>query len=238
MNLSSLIISAEETDDLPSSAGFETGTPLRLEIGCGKGDFITGLANKEPGYGYIAVERVPDVALIAIEKYAHSRGLGKLGDHGEWITPDGILLKGTRWDIPRELSGNVRFFVGKAEEFLEYAPHDSFAGIYLNFSDPWTKKGYASRRLTHPSYLKKYASILDREGKLFVKTDNDGLFDFTLDSLDAEGWGVEYMTRDLHSPSVRAEIRTSNVMTEYEKKFTEQGIPIKYLIASPPPGII
>ncbi|MBR3639532.1 MAG: hypothetical protein IKN50_02890, partial [Clostridia bacterium] len=94
VNLSALIISSDHVSDLPQSAGFEDDLPLRLEIGCGKGDFVTVLAKKEPGFGYIAVERVPDVALLAIEKYAHSRGLGKLGDHGEWITPDGIPLRG------------------------------------------------------------------------------------------------------------------------------------------------
>ena len=233
-NLSSLLITREDLSGLPASGGFADGAPLRLEIGCGKGDFVTGLARKEPDYGYIAVERVPDVALIALEKYAGSRGLGKLGDHGEWIRPDGTALKGERWEIPTELSGNVRFYIGKAEDFLDEVPPDAFEGIYLNFSDPWSKKGYASRRLTHPSYLKKYSSLLNVSGRIYVKTDNDGLFEFTLESLGSEGWTVEFMTRDLHSPSVPEQIRSSNVMTEYEKKFTEQGIPIKYLIASPP----
>ncbi len=234
INLSSLLITRDELSGLPSSVGFADGAPVRLEIGCGKGEFITGLARREPGFEYIAIERVPDVALLALEKYAGSRGLGKLGDHGEWIRPDGTALKGDRWDIPLELAGNVRFYIGKAEEFIDEVSPDTFEGIYLNFSDPWSKKGYASRRLTHPSYLKKYASLLNVSGKIYVKTDNDGLFDFTLESLDSEGWKVEFMTRDLHSPSVSEQIRSSNVMTEYEKKFSEQGIPIKYLIASPP----
>ncbi len=238
INLSSLLITRDDAAGLPSSSGLDDSTPLRLEIGCGKGDFVSGLARNEPGFGYIAVERVPDVALIALEKYAGSRGLGKLGDHGEWIKPDGTPLKGERWEIPPELAGNVRFYIGRAEEFLEAVPAGLFEGIYLNFSDPWSKKGYASRRLTHPSYLKKYAELLDRNGKIHVKTDNDGLFDFTLESLGSEGWRVDFMTRDLHSPDVREEIRSSNVMTEYEKKFTEQGIPIKFLTASPPDRII
>ena len=232
-NLSALLISKDDVSVLPASADFERELPLRLEIGCGKGDFVTGLARIEPDFGYIAVERVPDVALLAVEKYAASRGLGELGNHGEWITPDGVALKGEKWNIDPQRAGNVRFFVGKAEDFLESAPEDEFEGIYLNFSDPWSKKGYASRRLTHPSYLKRYAALLKPGGRIHVKTDNDGLFDFTVESLANEGWEVDFLTRDLHSPEVSEEIRSSNVMTEYEKKFTEQGIPIKFLTASP-----
>ncbi len=234
LNLSSLLISHEEISDLSSSGIPAYDLPLRLEIGCGKGDFISGLAQKEPDFFYIAVERVPDVALLAVEKYARSRGLGKLGDHGEWITPDGSILKGEKWELSPDQAGNVRFYIGRAEEFLEVAPADSFECIYLNFSDPWSKKGYASRRLTHPAYLKKYNGLLKNSGKLQVKTDNEGLFDFTLESLAGEGWLIEFSTRDLHSPAVDEDIMSSNVMTEYEKKFYEQGVPIKYLSATPP----
>ncbi len=233
INLSSLLIEREDVRRLPLSAGLDPEIPLRLEIGCGKGDFVTELAQKEPDFGYIAVERVPDVALIALEKYAGSRGLGKLGDHGEWIKPDGSSLKGERWDIPTELAGNVRFFIGRAEEFLEEVPKGLFEGIFLNFSDPWSKKGYASRRLTHSSYLRKYALLLNHAGKIYVKTDNEGFFDYTLESLESEGWSVEFLTRDLHSSSVHEKIGSSGVMTEYERKFIELNIPIKYLIAVP-----
>ena len=234
INLSSLLIFSDNVSSLSESARFCDVSSLRLEIGCGKGDFITELARREPDFGYIAVERVPDVALIAVEKYAGSRNLGKLGDHGEWITPDGNVLKGEKMDIPPESAGNVRFFIGRAEDFLQAAPAGSFEGVYLNFSDPWPKKGYASRRLTHPSYLKQYASILNNNGKLHFKTDNDGLFEFSLDSLDSEGWKVEFMTKDLHSDQTYEKIRAENVMTEYERKFLQQGVPIKFLCATPP----
>ena len=232
-NLSSLILREEEIAGLNESAPFDSKRPLRLEIGCGKGDFVTGMAGLYPDFNYIAVERVSDVALLAVEKYAKSRHLGYLGDHGEWITPDGVALKGDTWRIPLEDAGNVRFFIGPAELFLDLAAGGSFESIYMNFSDPWSKKGYASRRLTHPNYLVKYAKLLTAGGKIHLKTDNDGLFDYTFDTLAENGWTVDFSTRNLHSPDSPEEIRNANVMTEYEKKFTELGVPIKYLSAHP-----
>ncbi len=232
-NLSSLIISPETVESGTIGTLYPTDRPMRLEIGCGKGDFITGISEKEPDFNYIAVERIPDVALIALEKYAGKKGLGKLGEHGEWICPDGTALKGEEWDVPCEMRGNVRFFIGAAESFLPYAPSSSFDSVYANFSDPWPKKGYVGRRLSNPGYLKEYKRILGPGGRLNLKTDNDGLFDYSIESLEAEGWKIIFLTRDLHSAETPEEIRAANVVTEYESRFIEQGIKIKALIAEP-----
>ena len=210
---------------------FGNNNPLKLEIGCGKGDFITKLSVRDTEYNYIALERVSDVCVCAIEKYARSRGLGTLGSNGGWLKADGELIKsGDTWEIPGEMCGNVRFIVGEANDVLAKMPDCSLAGIIANFSDPWSSKvNYMKRRLTHPAFLANYKRVLKEDGVFSFKTDNDDLFDYTLEVLPGAGFEITFMTRDLHS-SERAD---GNIVTEYEKNFTEQGIKIKMLEAKP-----
>ena len=197
--------------------------PLRLEIGCGKGDFISALSEKEPGFNYIALEKIEDVAMVAAEKYASRRGLGHLDPHGAWETPSGEKYDGEKWDIPVEMRGNVRFMRCDAADITDIFPPESFDTIYANFSDPWPKKGYSERRLTHPAFLKKYIKLLRPCGKFIFKTENVGLFDFSLESLSGEkDFEVTFITRDLH----RSERAADNVMTEYERNFSEKGVSI------------
>lgn len=178
------------------NAPFDTVRPLALEIGCGKGAFACGTAAADPNINLIAMERVSDVACLALEK-AMSESDRRPGD-------------------------NLRFIIANAENLSEYFPEKSLSRIYLNFSDPWPKKGYAKRRLTHSNFLKVYRKLLVDGGELIFKTDNVGLFDFSLEEFAAEGLEILWMTRDLHN-SDRAE---SNIMTEYEKNFSSQGFPI------------
>lgn len=206
---------------------FAEAKPLRLEIGCGKGDFICGLAARDTEYNYLAIERVLDVCVAACEKYAESRGLGCLDYHGGWKSPDGTIYKGEAWDIPMEMRGNVRFMPVDASKIDEFFPAETFESIYANFSDPWTKNGYAERRLTHPVFLKKYLKLLKPGGYFRFKTDNDELFDFSLESVEASELELIYVTRDLHA-SDRAD---TNIVTEYEANFSSKGVPIKFLEA-------
>ena len=202
---------------------FSENLPLRMEIGCGKGDFICALSKKEPQYNYIAVEKVEDVAVVAAEKYARTRGLGDLDGHGAWKAPDGSVYNGVRWEIPAEMRGNVRFMRCDASHISEYFPEGSFDAIYANFSDPWPKKGYQNRRLTHPDFLKQYIYLLKSGGKFVFKTDNRDLFDFSLESLQGESaFEITFVSRDLHKSERAAE----NIMTEYERNFSEKGVPI------------
>ena len=114
---------------------------------------------------------------------------------------------------------NLRFLIGDAKNLTEwFAPH-SIDCIYLNFSDPWPKKGYAKRRLTYSAFLEQYRSLLKPNGLLRLKTDNVGLFDFSLEQFEACGLEVEWMTRDLHA----SEKAVGNIMTEYERNFSQQG---------------
>ncbi len=171
---------------------FSAERPIHLEIGCGKGDFAVGMSEKHSDCNFIAMERVPDVACLALEK--------------------AMRRKEARND-------NLRFLIGDARNVAEWFPAHSVDCIYLNFSDPWPKKGYAKRRLTHAGFLELYRSVLREGGLLRLKTDNEGLFDFSLEQFELCGLTVEWLTRDLH----RSEKNADNVMTEYERNFSQKG---------------
>ena len=171
---------------------FNTSRPIHLEIGCGKGDFAVGMAAKNPNCNFIAMERVSDVACLALEKAMNA--------------------KNTRPD-------NLRFLIGDARNLTEWFTPHSVECLYLNFSDPWPKKGYAKRRLTHRGFLELYRTVLCEHGMLKFKTDNEGLFDFSLEEFREFGLTIEWQTRDLHASEQAAD----NVMTEYERNFSERG---------------
>ena len=178
------------------AAIFGVSRPLHLEIGCGKGNFAIGMATANPDFNFIAMERVSDVACVALEK-----------------------TKASASDRPGD---NLRFLIGDARILAENVKPASLDCIYLNFSDPWPKKGHAKRRLTHRGFLEIYKDLLKPDGLLRLKTDNVGLFDFSLEEVEAIGANVIWQTRDLHA----SEKNDDNVMTEYEKNFSEKGFSI------------
>lgn len=207
---------------------FGEDKPLRLEIGCGKGDFICALSKRDFDYNYFAMEKINDVIVVAAEKYATSRGLGGLSPHGDWQGPDGhIYENGEYWDIPMEMRGNVRFIPGDAGDLPEMFAPETFDTIYANFSDPWTKAGQADRRLTAPGFLKIYFSLLKPGGKFIFKTDNIQLFEYSLETVKESELELVYHTFDLHS-DVKNE---GNIQTEYERNFSAKGFKINYLEA-------
>ncbi len=173
---------------------FGDSRPLLLEIGCGKGDFAVGLSKAMPEYGIIALERVPDVAMFALEKAKASLDKDERGD-------------------------NLRFIIGNAEYLPDwFAPH-TFDRIYANFSDPWPRKKEHKRRLTAPTFLALYEKLLVPGGELHFKTDNEDLFDWSVEQFKEYGLEMLFYTRDLHSSEKAAQ----NIITEYEKRFTEMG---------------
>ena len=178
------------------TALFSEARPVHMEIGCGKGSFAVGMAKANPQWNFIAVEKISDVACCALEK-----------------------AKATAEDRPGD---NLRFLIGDAQFLAEWVEPHSVYRIYLNFSDPWPKKGYAKRRLTHRNFLALYRNILVEGGELYLKTDNEGLFDFSLEEFAAEGLTLLFSSRDFHK-TPEAE---GNVMTEYETNFSAQGMPI------------
>ncbi len=175
---------------------FPSGKPIHMEIGCGKGNFAAGMAQNHPEINFVAVEKVADVACVALEK-AKARADERAED-------------------------NLRFIIGDAKILSENVKPHSLDCIYLNFSDPWPKSGHAKRRLTYRAFLEIYRNLLVEGGILKLKTDNVGLFDFTLEELELVGAKLLRVTRDLHTEWAGEE----NVMTEYEKNFSDKGTPI------------
>ena len=151
---------------------FPVERPLHLEIGCGKGAFACGMAAQNPDVNFIAMERVSDVACLALEK-AKAR---------EDERPD-----------------NLRFLIGDARGLTEMFPPKTFDCIYLNFSDPWPKSGYHKRRLTYRAFLEQYRLLLKDGGVLRFKTDNADLFSFSLEEFAAANLTIEWQTDDLHN---------------------------------------
>lgn len=187
-----------------SLADFGVEAPLALEIGCGKGGFIREVARRNPSVCHYALERVSNVMVTAVENAIATRE-------------------------ERE-SDNLRFMIANAELLCDYFAPESLDVIYLNFSDPWPKKGHAKRRLTHRAFLERYFTVLKKGGEIRFKTDNVGLFDFTLEEIAALGLSPAVVTRDLHaSPYMEG-----NVMTEYERNFSSMGMPIHMLILKRP----
>ncbi len=124
---------------------------------------------------------------------------------------------------------NLALINGDVSRLSEYFSEGEIKRLYINFCDPWPKKKNAKRRLTYRNFLKVYRTLLAKEGEIFFKTDNQALFDFSLRELEEEHWAVSHVNRDLHH-SLENE---TNIMTEYEKKFSEQGMPIYRLEARP-----
>ena len=204
------LFSTEEftEDDLLTDPAAEIGMPggrVFLEIGAGKGGFACAMAERHSDAAYFAMERVTDCVVLAVERAA-SGEYGKLS--------------------------NLRFLINNADDLMHIFAPGSVDAIFLNFSDPWSKKGYAKRRLTHRRYLAMYMNLLKNGGTLRFKTDNVGLFDFSLEEIEAMGLTPAIVTRDLHA----SEWNEGNIMTEYEKNFSEQGMKINMLEVRKPDG--
>ena len=117
---------------------------------------------------------------------------------------------------------NLKILIMDAANLPEYL-YGKIETIYLNFSDPWPKARHEKRRLTHENYLKIYDSLFNERCHIIMKTDNDNLFEFSKESLIAYGYTTLKLSYDLHSENI------DNVETEYERKFSNMGIKIKYI---------
>lgn len=179
------------------------GAKVFLEIGAGKGAFACGMAARHTDACYYAMERVTDCVVIAAERANAEGGLP-----------------------------NLKFTIDTADNLTRIFGEGTVDAIFLNFSDPWSKKGYAKRRLTHRRYLSVYMNLLRVGGVLRFKTDNVGLFDFSLEEIEAIGLTPNIVTRDLHA----SEYNEGNIRTEYEENFSSQGIKINMLEVRRPEG--
>lgn len=144
-------------------------TPVTIEIGCGKGKFISEMSIREPDRYFIGLEKISDVIVIAAEKIKHAN-----------IT-------------------NVDFINDDVKNLNNYFVENTIDRIYLNFSDPWLKKRHHKRRLTYKTFLDIYKSVMTANGVIYIKTDNRNLFEFSIEQLSSNGFAVKNITYDLHN---------------------------------------
>ena len=156
---------------------FGNDHPLYIEIGMGKGKFITTLAKNNPGINYIGIEKYSSTLIRGVQK---------------------VEAEETPMD-------NIRFIRMDAEEIAEVFGKEEIDRIYLNFSDPWPKDRHAKRRLENRLFLRKYHEILIPGGRIEFKTDNTDLFDFAVTELEGEPWKVIAVTRNLHADPILCE---------------------------------
>ena len=177
--------------------------PLYIELGCGKGGFVSQAAFGDPQHNYLAVDIKYEMLGLA------KRNVERVYAQGQ-RQPDNVRL--TAHNIER-----ISMMLGK---------EDCADRIYINFCNPWPRMKHKKRRLTHPRQLMQYRTFLKDGGEIHFKTDDDALFAESLDYFQQCGFEVTYITYDLHRSGYE-----KNIMTEHEKMFSEEGIPIKFLIA-------
>lgn len=182
----------------------KTSNPIHLELGCGKGQFISKLAVENQNTNYIAIDLVD--AMLGLAK----RNIENTYKE-ENIEPENVII--TRFDIER-----INLILDEK---------DNIERIYINFCNPWPKGKHRKKRLTHSKQLEKYKQFLQPNAEIYFKTDDDGLFESSLIYLEESGFKVVSKTYDLH----KEPIFKNNIETEHEKMFTEQGIKIKACIA-------
>ena len=170
-------------------------TEVRAEMGCGKGTFTAGVAKAEPQALIVALEKVPNAMVTAMERA-----------------------------VEEEIE-NVRFIDTDVKNLPEIFAPGEVSVIYINFPDPWPRKKEAKHRLTAPSFLAMYWDVLPVGGRIEYKTDQRWLFDWSLEQFAALGYELREVTRDLHAAG------PVGIMTNYEAKFHEQGLPIHRCVA-------
>ncbi|MEJ8555387.1 tRNA (guanosine(46)-N7)-methyltransferase TrmB [Tepidibacter sp. Z1-5] len=173
------------------SQKFNNDNPIYIEVGTGRGKFLTTLAKQNPNINFIAMEIKEEVLLKAVQK----------ADEGEL--------------------DNILFIWGNVQNILEYFEEKEISRLFINFCDPWPKKRWAKRRLTHSNFLDMYNKILTDDGEIHFKTDNEKLFEFSLNEISEYGLKLQNISLDLANSGFEG-----NVTTEYEDKFMNQGMKI------------
>ncbi len=178
---------------------FEKDQPLQIEVGSGKGQFIINMAKRHPEINYVAIEIQTSVIAVILKK------------------------------LVEEPLPNLQLAHADGEAVTAFFEPHEVDRVYLNFSDPWPKARHEKRRLTYKTFLQSYQEVLKPKGQIEFKTDNRGLFEFSLTSMNNYGLHFEQVWLDLHAVVTPEE----NVETEYEQKFSAKG-PIYKIIATFP----
>jgi tRNA (guanine-N7-)-methyltransferase len=167
---------------------FGNEQPLHIEVGTGKGQFVTEMARANPDINYMGIELYDSVIVAALDRLIEA-------------------------DLP-----NLRLLNVNAADLEKYFAKNDVDRVYLNFSDPWPKVRHEKRRLTYKDFLKLYEDILVDKGEIHFKTDNQGLFEYSLMSFSEYGLLLKFVSLDFHKSDYQG-----NIMTEYEEKFSEKG---------------
>ena len=182
---------------------FNNSNPIHLELGCGKGGFISNLAVYNPDTNYIAIDLVDAMLGLAKRNIEEQYRMANREIDNIYIT---------RYDIER-----INNILSKEDEISR---------IYINFCNPWPRGKHRKKRLTHTRQLEKYKEFLIAGGEIHFKTDDDDLFESSINYFKESGFEIIKLTYDLHS-----ETDWEDIQTEHEKMFSEKGIKIKALIA-------
>ncbi|RFU68728.1 tRNA (guanosine(46)-N7)-methyltransferase TrmB [Peribacillus saganii] len=176
---------------------FGNNNPLYIEVGTGKGRFITEMAKAHPNVNFLGIELHKSVIISAMD----------------------LLIE---VDLP-----NVKLLNVNANDLRNFFNKGEVSRVYLNFSDPWPKTRHEKRRLTYKTFLSTYEDILPDKGEIHFKTDNQGLFEYSLISMSQYGMQFKFISLDLHNSEYEG-----NIMTEYEEKFSQKGNRIYRMEAS------
>jgi tRNA (guanine-N7-)-methyltransferase len=181
---------------------FKNNNEIYLELGCGRGQFISRNAASHPDINFIGIDIKDEVLVYAKRKVEEA-----IKEQNKEVT-------------------NVRLIPMEIAFIEEVFDRDEISRIYLNFSTPWPKKRHNKRRLTYPVFLERYKKFLKPGSEIWLKTDNREFFDDSQEYFKESGFSIEYITYDLHNSDFK-----ENIPTEYEEKFASQGMKIMFLIA-------
>ena len=178
---------------------FDNDHPIFVELGMGKGKFISEMSCLHPKVNFIGIDMYDELIRKASDKVFEIRE-----------------------ETGQQQLGNLRLALFNIESIEKVFAPQEIERIFLNFSDPWPKKRHGFRRLTHPRFLQKYKSLLNLRGEIHFKTDSRHLFEFSLNAFADMDLTMRHISLDLHADGLREDL----VVTEYERKFVEQGMPI------------
>lgn len=190
-------ITEPDKRDYKLNSAFNNQNPIHIELGCGKGKFLRQTALRNPDINYFGFEKSVKVAYRCAKSMFED-------------DPSNYFIVYSNGDILQNV------FLPKSIE-----------RIYLNFSDPWPKPSHYKRRMTHKSFLEVYRHVLRDDGEIHMKTDNDDIFEYSLEQFKQDNWDLIMVDRDLH----KSKYNENNIMTEYEERFAQQGKHINKLIA-------
>ena len=192
LSFENLVIKGDEIDFKGNwNEKFQNDNSIHVEFGTGRGKFLTTLAKQNPNINYIAMEMKEEVLLKAVEKA-----------------------------VENELN-NILFIWGDVNNILDYFDKGELSRVYINFCDPWPKKRWYKRRLTYRGFLENYKKLLKDDGEIHFKTDNEKLFEFSLNEFSEANLKLKNITLDLANSDYEG-----NVTPEYEDRFMSYGMNI------------